>query len=334
MVRNLPLRTVFLLAIRLGTTATFVLVFVCFGTSTYAQIAAPKHESQFHHLFRPHRDVDNLQQRYADLKCGVVLIQVGPKLGTGFFISADGDMATASHVLGDRTFSRNPDGSIKVNIAVPSAFTITNSAGKVETISAHAIDVNPDAWVADVAFVKTGIKTPCWFSQADDQQSAPGQHLITLGYPGLSFQALTLYTGIMSARLTTTLPTVILDTGEPVKAPNEFIRVEMPISAGLSGAPVIDDENRVVGIVTNAGGWTADLDRLMLAYHGGAFATPPAPAPTQPNEITFNLNGMAVVAELAGLFHDFASPGYGDAVPMRYLKKPPQQNQPSASPAH
>jgi hypothetical protein len=110
----------------------------------------------------------------------------------------------------------------------------------------------------------------------------------------------------------------------------------MPISTGLSGAPIIDDENRAMGIVTNAGGWTQDLDHLLLAFRGGAFQTPPPPSvPNRsPNTITFTLNEMAVVAELAGLFHDYASPGYGDAVPLRYLKKPPQQNQPSASHDH
>jgi hypothetical protein len=110
----------------------------------------------------------------------------------------------------------------------------------------------------------------------------------------------------------------------------------MPISAGLSGAPVIDDENRAVAIVTNAGGWTQDLDHLLLAFHSGAFEAPqPPPNPQQPpNSITFSLNSMALTAELAGLFHDFASPGYGDAVPLRYLKKPPQHNQPSSSPVH
>ena len=140
----------------------------------------------------------------------------------------------------------------------------------------------------------------------------------------------------MSARLTTNLPTVILNTGEAVQTPNEFIRVQMPISSCLSGAPIIDDENRAVAVVTNAGGWTQDLEHLLLAFRGGAFETPPPPPnPNQPpNTITFNLNSMALTAELAGLFHDFASPGYGDAVPLRYLRKPQQQNQPSASHDH
>ena len=157
-----------------------------------------------------------------------------------------------------------------------------------------------------------------------------------MGFPGLSFQALTIYTGIMSARLPQNLPTIILNTGEAVKPPNDFIRVQMPISTGLSGAPIIDDENRAIGVLTNAGGWTGDLDKLMLAFRLGAIPNPqPTPDPNQPpNTLSFNLNPIPLVAQLAGLFHDYASPGYGDAVSLRYLRRPPQQNLPLASRSH
>jgi hypothetical protein len=140
----------------------------------------------------------------------------------------------------------------------------------------------------------------------------------------------------MSARLKTNLPMAILSTGQPLIPSNEFIRVQMPISSGLSGAPIIDDENRAVAIVTQAGGWTQDLDHLLLAFHGGAFQTP-APqqaTPLPPNTITFSINLGAVTAQLAGLFHDYASPGYGDAVPLHYLRKLQPQNPPSSSQSH
>lgn len=314
---------------------SLTLIFVLCGIAA-GQVAAPKHESRLHHIFSAHRDYDNLQQRFNDIKCSLVLIEAGNRLGTGFYISSDGEVATASHVLGDRTFSRNAEGKIVVAFSIPTVFWATNSRNERAQFAAATVEQNPDAWLADVARIKTGVKPPCWLRQSDDRQSQPGEHLITMGFPGLSFQTLTIYSGIMSARLTTNFPTVILTTGEAVKPPNDFIRVQMPISAGLSGAPIVDDENRAIAVVTNAGGWTQDLEHLMIAFRGGAFQIPQAPPdPKQPpSTLTFNLNSMALTAELAGLFHDYASPGYGDAVSLRYLRKPPQQNQPSSSPGH
>ena len=303
-------------------------------TTLCAQVGPPKHDSRWHHVFSRHRESENFEQRFEALKCALVLIQAGPRLGTGFYISADGDIATASHVLGDREFSKNTNGGIQVNFALPNTIDITNSKGEHAQIAASKIELNPDAWLADVARIKTGTPVGCWLREVDDRKSRPGEHLITIGFPGLSFQTLTIYTGIMSARLTTNLPTVILNTGEAVLPPNEFIRVQMPISTGLSGAPIIDDDNGVLAVVTNAGGWTLDLDRLVMAFRGGAFPSlpPPPPNPNQPpGTVSFSLNPVAATAELAGLFHDYASPGYGDAVPLRYLQKQQQHNQPSAS---
>jgi S1-C subfamily serine protease len=239
------------------TLAVVTTAFLC--CTVAAQVAPPKHESRWHHVFTLHRDIDNLPRRFNDLKCALVLIDTGVRLGTGFYISSDGDVATASHVVGDRTFSANPDRTIRVNIAIPNIFWMTNSKGERIQLAATMVENNPDAWVADVARIKTGTKTGCWLQEVDDRLSKPGEHLIAVGFPGLSFKALTLYTGIMSARLTTNLPTVILNTGEAVPPSNEFIRVQMPISAGLSGAPIVDDENRAIAIVTNAGGVDSGL---------------------------------------------------------------------------
>lgn len=314
--------------------AAVTVAFLC--CSCLAQVAPPKNESRWHHIFSRHPDAENYEQRFNDIKCALVLIEAGPRLGTGFYISADGDIATASHVLGDRRFSKNPDSTIKVTFAMPPFIGITNNKGERTQVASTSVENNADAWLADVARIKTGVPAACWLREVDDKQSHPGAHVITIGFPGLSFKTLTIYTGIMSARLTTNLPTVILDTGEAIPPSNEFIRVEMPISTGLSGAPIIDDENRAIAVVTNAGGWTQDLDHLEMAFRGGAFQQPqPPPDPNQPpNSISFVLNPLALTAELAGLFHDYASPGYGDAVPLRYLRKPQQQSPPSASRDH
>src|SRR5689334_15680168 len=124
-----------------------------FVPSVLGQVPPPKHESRLHHLFASHRDADNLRSRFEMLKCALVLIESGQKVGTGFYISRDGDLATASHVLGDRMFFRDPDNQmqIKVNLAVPSVLYLTDSKGRRAQISARLIENNPDAWLSDVA---------------------------------------------------------------------------------------------------------------------------------------------------------------------------------------
>lgn len=107
--------------------ALFLIVGFTGGSGALAQVTSPKPESRLHHLFVSHSDTDNLQQTFDDLKCSLVLIESGPRLGTGFYISADGDVATASHVLGDRKFSRNADATITASIAIPKVLVLTTA---------------------------------------------------------------------------------------------------------------------------------------------------------------------------------------------------------------
>jgi S1-C subfamily serine protease len=313
---------------------TFLVFFVFFMTiAGICQVSAPRHESWVHHVFAKHRDADNLASRVDDLKCAMVLIKSGNSLGTGFFVSADGDIATASHVVGDRNFLVAQDSSVSIQLTGPDPFLITLVNGTTREVRRSSIEVDGNAWSADLALIHSKIDTSCWLDSVDDRKVRPGDHLITLGFPGLSFQALTVYTGIRSARMTHNLPVVILPNGLAVNSPvDEFVRVQMPVSPGLSGAPVIDDENRVLAVLTQAGGWTQDLQNLTTLLHIGALQLP-AP-PNQANSPTININVPAVLGQLANLFHDYASPGYGDAVPLRYLKQQPQQTQTPSSHDH
>lgn len=307
---------------------------VALGTGALAQVQKPKAESRFHHLFGAHRDTDNLTDRYDELKCALVLIRTPTEFGTGFFISPDGDIATASHVLGQRTWMVQ-DGKLIVNIAMPLLFTVVDSENKSTEVPFDYADTNGDAWGADVALLKTGIKPGCWLATASDMSVNPGEHLITMGFPGLAWGSLSIYTGIMSARLKLDLIIGTTNTGQPIKPENDFIRVQMPISPGLSGAPIIDDGNRVIGIVSQAGASTQEVDLLIQLNHANAFqeAPPVFAAGQQPGQqqVTLNLNVFRIVAQLAESLRNFASPGYGDAVPMRYLLKEKSQTQIRAS---
>jgi len=311
----------------------FVPLVILIATSLLAQVAPPKRESRLHHIFTPHHNGDNLEQRFQDVQCSLVLIQsVYDNIfhtGTGFFISADGEVATASHVVGARTWIAQPQNGLYINLALPLTFTVTTSDGKAHPVAASAVQVEPAAFAADVVLVKTGIHPQCWLMADKDDQVKPGQHVITMGFPGLSFGSLALYSGIVSAQLKAgqvDLPVgITANTKQIVKNMSELVRVQMPISGGLSGAPVPNDDNHAIGIVISAGEWSSDLDWLTQLKRTNALDVP---QPPDPNQHTVSM--ASLIAQLAESFHSYASPGYGDAVPMKYLRKgQPVNPQPS-----
>ena len=153
-----------------------------------------------------------------------------------------------------------------------------------------------------------------------------GQHVLVLGLPGLAFGSLSMYSGVVSGRLRTALTTGKTLQGHPVTSNVELVRVQMPISPGLSGAPVVDDENRAIGVVTSAGAWSQDLEFLLEWERLRESRNLPMPIGS--------LDLPTLLGELAETFHDYGSPGYGDAVPMRYPKTAPVAGQPPPTHAH
>jgi S1-C subfamily serine protease len=315
------------------TLAVITLAFLCCIAT--AQVAPPKHESNFAHV--KHSRAENYSQRFDAIKCALVLIRTPAGVGTGVFISSDGDIATASHVLGDRTFKSDPDGTIEAGINMPPTFTITDCHGTVTDVPSANVEKNGDTWGTDLAVLRSGVNTNCWLLMGPTAVTNPGEPLITMGFPGLAWGSLSIYTGIVSvASIKLDLIIGFTDTRQPVKPKNDFIQVQMPISTGLSGSPIINDENRIIGIVTMAGASTTDIDLLIQLHHLNAFAVPQPmgvpPPPAGQQQVTLNV--FSLLAELAESLKAFASPGYGDAVPIRYLKREPPHSQQAASPAH
>jgi S1-C subfamily serine protease len=311
--------------------ALFILIY-----SAVAQVAPPQHESRWHHVLTRHRDIENYQQRFDDIKCALVLIRRPGAAGTGVFISADGDIATASHVLADRSFKSHPDGTYETGLVnMPAFFTVTDCHGNSTEVPNAKVETNGDAWGVDLAMLQSGIHADCWLAIAPNGAPHPGEPLITMGFPGLAWGSLAIYTGIVST------PTLKLDlvvgfseTQQPIRQLNEFIQVQMPISAGISGSPIIDQDNRVIGIVTMAGASTPEIDLLIQLNHQNFFAGPPPAVAPPPGQRQVNLNPFALVAQLAENLKNFASPGYGDAVPIKYLRKAQPRNPKPESPGH
>ena len=106
----------------------------CLTQVALGQIAPPKHK-------------DDLEQRFDDLKCALVLIKTATEFGTGFFISRDGDIATASHVLGNRTFESRDNGTIQADLEMPESFTVVDGQNKSTEVPSTMVEKNGDAWV-------------------------------------------------------------------------------------------------------------------------------------------------------------------------------------------
>jgi Trypsin-like peptidase domain len=297
------------------------------GPILLAQVPAPKHES-WAHLFAFRRNSDNLERRSVSLGCALVLITAGDRTGSGFYISSDGDVATAAHVIGDRVIAEMPGGQFLISITSPAKISVKSSDGNPPTVYStnEILQNNADAWSADVALLRTGKKVSCWLSPAGEGNIRTGQHVLALGFPGLAFGSLSMYSGVVSGRLRTALPTGETLQGHPVTSNVELVRLQMPISPGLSGAPVVDDKNRAIGVVTSAGAWSQDLDFLLQWERLRESRQPPVPNGA--------LDFPSLLGELAEMFHDYGSPGYGDAVPMRYLKTAPEAGRPPAIDAH
>jgi Trypsin-like peptidase domain len=302
-----------------------ILIATFAGPILLAQVSAPKRESWTHRLFTSHRENDNLERRSMSLGCALVLINAGDRTGTGFYVSSDGDVATAAHVVGDKVVAEMPGGQFLVDIISPAKISVKSNDGNPPIVySTNTIlQNNPDAFAADVALLRTGKKVSCWLSTADDGDIRTGQHVLALGFPGLAFGSLSMYSGVVSSRLRAALPTGKTLQGHPVTSNVQLVRLQMPISPGLSGAPVVDDQNRAIAVITSAGVWSQDLDFLLQWERLRESRQLP-----MPNGI---LDFPTLLGELAEMFHDYGSPGYGDAVPMRYLETAPVAGQPPAT---
>jgi S1-C subfamily serine protease len=302
-----------------------LLVVLSLLVSAVAQVATPTNQS--------------LEERYERLRCAMVTISweevatipaTVPALfpavsqtvtikhfGTGFYTSADGNIVTAAHVVGNKSWS-DPGTGLVVTLATPENWVIQDCNNQSRTVPRSKLDQLPEDWGADLATLKSGWKSPIWLKIISAELVRPGEHVITLGFPALAFGSLSIYSGIVSGKMKPDIMVGITKENNPVKPQTDFVRVQMPISVGLSGAAVIDDQNHAIAVVSMAGASSPIMDYLVGV------------ANTQ--NLTLNQIGQHsvdwpwAVGELARTQREFSSPGYGDSVPLSYLtalkKKP------------
>lgn len=168
---------------------------------------------------RPAAAEVDLAQLVKDVEPAVLFIQMYDQngdaygLGSGFFVSQDGDFLTNRHVLKDAFYA----------VAI-------SPNGKVYPVT-KIIGVHPEA---DLMKATVGnVTEPVPYLRIGREGVAKGQHIYVFGNPqGLSF---TVSDGIVSAFRT-------------IPRYGEVFQMTAPISSGSSGGPVINAGGEVVGI--------------------------------------------------------------------------------------
>jgi S1-C subfamily serine protease len=122
-----------------------------------------------------------------------------------------------------------------------------------------------------------------------------------------------LYEGFLSTR-----PTILHDLGpilgytdQTYKINYEVIRVQMPITEGASGSPLLDDDDEVVGVVSEIPVVALkDIQDIIAAYVGSGRGS---------GVLIGNFDTNRIVSELAYVVTGFETPGSGYAVPISDL---------------
>jgi S1-C subfamily serine protease len=135
--------------------------------------------------------------------------------GTGFFVSPDGLVLTAAHV-------------------------VENDSPKLRLWEGTQVDAVPvriarDRDVALLRVVTPTAKQPCMTFRTD--RLSPGVDVYAIGTPATLDLAFTLTRGIVS--------------GFPIIRGQPFLQTDAPVNPGNSGGPVVDASGAVLGVVTS-----------------------------------------------------------------------------------
>ncbi len=185
---------------------------------------------------------------FEKLKPSVVVISVGDRtgrsagVGTGFFISKDGLIATNRHVIGE---SRD--------------LQVSGADGRDLVVrSVHAVSKKYDLAIIQV---EGNDFTPIELGMS--AKVVEGEPIVAVGNPqGLRNSVVA---GIVSAKRQ-------ID-GMPM------LQLALPVEPGNSGGPVVDREGRVVGIVTMKSAVTENLGFAIESDRLGELISQPSPIP-------------------------------------------------------
>ncbi|MEZ6130023.1 MAG: transglutaminase family protein [Planctomycetaceae bacterium] len=162
--------------------------------------------------------------------------------GTGFVISADGLIATARHVIGDRR---------RVQVELPDGRVVP------------ATHVYPATEGVDLAVVRVDADRLIPLPLGTVSKAKTGQSVVAVGHPS-SLKHST-FTGIIS--------------GFAEIEGMDMLQLAMTIERGASGEPVVDRQGRVLGMVTLKSSEVANVGFAVDVQHLKVLMEDPAPVP-------------------------------------------------------
>lgn len=257
-----------------------------------------------------------MADRYESHSCAVVKITAADgTVGNGFFADANGLLVTSAQVIFQHSYFKTEAG-IGVDIRSRGPLTLRSDGGRQTTIPSPPMDLHhADNATRDLAAIDTGLATPCFIPMASAGRLHVGDPVITIAFPP-SAPSNGLYLGFVATKddEVSNIVGVIDGTLETVLASRRLLRVQMPVSYGISGAPIIDENGMAIGVAASTPlPWIEEYSRRIIAARDGS---------RMPTSAEAENNMSAVLGELASVGRHFTSPGVLVVVPLAGLATP------------
>ncbi|MDP1751965.1 MAG: serine protease [Reyranella sp.] len=257
-----------------------------------------------------------MAELYSKHSCAVVKITTADgTVGNGFFADAHGLLVTSAQVVFQHSFFKTEAG-IGVDIHSKGPITLLSDDGRRTTIPSPPVDLHhADNATKDLAAIDTGLATPCFIPMASTGRLHVGDPVVTIAFPP-SAPSSGLYLGFVATKddEVSNIVGVIDGTLETVLASRRLLRVQMPVTYGISGAPIIDEKGMAVGVVASTPlPWIEEYSRRIIAARDDS---------RMPTSAEAENNMSAVLGELASVGRHFTSPGVLVAVPLAGLATP------------
>ncbi len=248
----------------------------------------------------------------------MVYVSTSNMAGTGFFVDDDGTLVTAAHVLFEMKYTAE-NGKPSVKIGFRGNLHVRLSDGTSYPVESASIeDDNRQSAAADLALVRNSVPVPTTCHIPLSKNSVlvgAGDHVIAIGYPAASPVSQVLYEGFVSSIYVPIFGRASLDANTEVFWKQPLLQAQMPITPGMSGAPLINDSGEAVGVMEEEQlPFNPQLAGMMDQYNPNA----PILRPDSQPPIADDLPQAPVVA-LGWTLRNFVAPGSGSAVPVSYF---------------